>query len=58
MDTKSLCLAVLSYGDRSGYEIKKTFEEGPFSHIQGCRHSSCAPVPSMLHQSLDDLLEL
>lgn len=48
MDTKSLCLAVLSYGDRSGYEIKKTFEEGPFSHIQEIGFSSIYPALAKL----------
>jgi DNA-binding PadR family transcriptional regulator len=51
MDTKSLCLAVLSYGDRSGYEIKKTFEEGPFGHIQEIGFSSIYPALARL---LDD----
>src|SRR3546814_17760754 len=31
MDAKTLCLGVLSRGAASGYEIKKAFEEGPFS---------------------------
>ena len=48
MDTKSLCLAVLSYGDRSGYEIKKTFEDGPFSHIQEIGFSSIYPALARL----------
>ena len=48
MDTKSLCLAVLSHGDRSGYEIKKTFEEGPFSHIQEIGFSSIYPALARL----------
>lgn len=51
MDTKSLCLAVLSYGDCSGYEIKKTFEEGTFSHIQEIGFSSIYPALAKL---LDD----
>lgn len=32
MDVKTLCLGVLSFGDASGYDIKKTLE-GPFSHF-------------------------
>lgn len=51
MDTKSLCLAVLSYGDRSGYEIKKTFENGPFAQIQEIGFSSIYPALARL---LDD----
>ncbi len=34
MDVKTLCLAVLSRGDASGYEIRKQFAEGPFAHFQ------------------------
>lgn len=48
MDTKSLCLAVLSYGDYSGYEIKKIFEDGPFSHIQEIGFSSIYPALAKL----------
>ncbi|MBM3571250.1 MAG: PadR family transcriptional regulator [Alphaproteobacteria bacterium] len=33
MDTKTLCLGILSLGDATGYEIKKQFEDGPFSHF-------------------------
>jgi DNA-binding PadR family transcriptional regulator len=32
MDVKTLCLGVLSEGDKSGYEIKRCFEEA-FSHF-------------------------
>lgn len=34
MDVKTLCLAVLSRGDATGYEIRKQFAEGPFAHFQ------------------------
>ena len=33
MDAKTLCLGVLLRGEASGYEIKKAFEEGPFSQF-------------------------
>jgi hypothetical protein len=32
MDVKTLCLCVLTEGDKSGYEIKRCFEEA-FSHF-------------------------
>ncbi|MBO6561905.1 MAG: PadR family transcriptional regulator [Nisaea sp.] len=34
MDVKTLCLAVLSRRDATGYEIRKQFAEGPFAHFQ------------------------
>jgi PadR family transcriptional regulator AphA len=33
MDIKTSCLGVLALGPASGYEIRKAFEEGPFSHF-------------------------
>ena len=34
MDVKTLCLGVLTEGDKSGYEIKKHFEQA-FRHFFG-----------------------
>ncbi|MBO6782899.1 MAG: PadR family transcriptional regulator [Alphaproteobacteria bacterium] len=48
MDAKTLCLAVLSQGDASGYEIRKAVEEGPFGHIQDIGYSSIYPALSRL----------
>ncbi len=48
MDVRTLCLAVLSKGDASGYEIKKAFEEGPFSHFQRAGFGSIYPALSRL----------
>lgn len=33
MDIKTSCLGVLAMRPASGYEIRKAFEEGPFSHF-------------------------
>ena len=43
MDAKTLCLGVLARGDASGYEIKKSFEEGPFAHIQAASFGAIYP---------------
>lgn len=48
MDAKTLCLGVLSLGDASGYEIKKAFEEGPFSHIHVASFGSIYPALNAL----------
>lgn len=50
MDTKTLCLGVLSLGDASGYEIKKAFEEGPFGHIHETSFGSIYPTLTRLSE--------
>ena len=49
MDAKTVCLAVLSQGEASGYEIRKSVEDGPFGHIQDIGFSSIYPALSRLH---------
>ena len=44
MDVKTLCLGVLALGDASGYEIRKAFEDGPFSHFQEAGFGSIYPA--------------
>jgi DNA-binding PadR family transcriptional regulator len=44
MDVKTLCLGVLVLGDASGYEIKKHFEEGPFSYFHAAGFGSIYPA--------------
>lgn len=44
MDTKTLCLAVLSQGDCSGYEIRKQFESGPLANFQDAGFGSIYPA--------------
>jgi PadR family transcriptional regulator AphA len=48
MDAKTLCLAVLSQGAASGYEIRKAVEDGPFGHVQDIGFSSIYPALSRL----------
>ncbi|MDX1423271.1 MAG: PadR family transcriptional regulator [Kiloniellales bacterium] len=50
MDAKTLCLGVLARGDASGYEIKKSFEEGPFAHIQAASFGSIYPALNRLSE--------
>ncbi len=50
MDTKTLCLGVLSRGDASGYEIKKAFEEGPLSHIHEASFGAIYPALTQLDE--------
>jgi len=48
MDAKTLCLGVLSRGEASGYEIKKAFAEGPFSHFHQASFGSIYPALNAL----------
>lgn len=48
MDAKTLCLGVLLRGEASGYEIKKAFEEGPFSHFHQTSFGSIYPALNAL----------
>ncbi|HEX6141629.1 MAG TPA: PadR family transcriptional regulator [Geminicoccaceae bacterium] len=43
MDVKTLCLGVLTEGDRTGYEIKQRFEEA-FNHFFGAGFGSIYPA--------------
>jgi PadR family transcriptional regulator, regulatory protein AphA len=43
MDVKTLCLGALASGDATGYEIKKQFENGPFSHFHQASFGSIYP---------------
>ena len=44
MHVKTLCLGVLSHGPASGYEIRKAFEDGPFSYFQEAGFGSIYPA--------------
>ena len=48
MDTRSICLGALSMGEATGYEIKKMFEEGPFSHFYDAGYGSIYPALNKL----------
>ncbi len=43
MDVKTLCLGALALGDATGYEIKKQFEDGPYSHFHQASFGSIYP---------------
>ncbi|MGI9480949.1 MAG: PadR family transcriptional regulator [Hyphomicrobiales bacterium] len=44
MNVRTLCLGVLSFGDATGYEIKKMAEDGLFSHFIEASFGSIYPV--------------
>lgn len=48
MDIRTLCLGVLTLGESTGYEIKKMFEDGPFSHFYEASFGSIYPALNRL----------
>ena len=48
MNTQSLILAILQFGEASGYEIKKQSSEGPFSYFVDISFGSIYPALSRL----------
>ena len=50
MDIKTTCLGVLAKGNASGYEIRKEFEDGPFSHFAEGGFGSIYPALNRLSE--------
>jgi DNA-binding PadR family transcriptional regulator len=50
MNTKTLCLAILSTREASGYEIKKLVQEGIFSHFVDASFGSIYPALGRMEQ--------
>jgi len=44
MSVRGLCLAILSYGDATGYEIRKESTEGRFSYFDDASFGSIYPA--------------
>ena len=59
MDTKTLCLGIISRGAASGYEIKKAFEEGGMNHIYHTSYGSIYPaLTALTREGLVDCAEM
>lgn len=54
MNTQTLILAILNFGDASGYEIKKESSEGAFSYFVDISYGSIYPTLAKLEA--DDLV--
>jgi len=48
MDVRTICLGILTRGDATGYEIKKLFEEGAYSHFLEASFGSIYPALTRL----------
>ncbi len=44
MNARTLCLGILSFGDATGYEIKKMVEDGMFNHFIEASYGSIYPA--------------
>lgn len=44
MEVKTLCLGILTLRDASGYDIRRFFEKGPFSHFHQAGFGSIYPA--------------
>ena len=44
MDVRTICLAILTRGDATGYEIKKLFEDGEYKHFVEVSFGSIYPA--------------
>lgn len=50
MDAKTLCLGALRFGDASGYEIKKMFEDGMLGYLHEASFGSIYPALTRLER--------
>ena len=48
MDVKTVCLAILSVSDSTGYEMRKQFEDGPFAYFYEAGYGSIYPALNKL----------
>ncbi len=59
MDAKTLCLGALMLGDASGYEIRKLYEDGPYSAFHAVSFGSIYPALNrMLAEGLVTVREM
>ncbi len=59
MDTKTLCLGVMSLGAASGYEIKKAFEDDGLNHIYHTSYGSIYPaLTALTEEGLADCAQM
>jgi DNA-binding PadR family transcriptional regulator len=55
MNVRSVCLAILGFGEASGYEIRKLLTEGAFSHVVEASYG--AIYPALQRLEADGLVE-
>ena len=50
MNIRTICLAILAHGEASGYDLKKSWEDGPFSYLGGASFGSIYPALAKLEK--------
>lgn len=50
MNVRTLCLGILFFGDATGYEIRKSAQEGPFAHFIQASYGAIYPALIKLEQ--------
>ena len=55
MNVRTICLAILAHGEATGYDLKKSWQEGPFAYLGGASYGSIYPALARLQR--DGLVE-
>lgn len=55
MNVRTICLAILAHGEATGYDLKKSWQEGPFAYLGGASYGSIYPALARLQR--DGLIE-
>ena len=50
MNVRTICLAILAHGEATGYDLKKSWQEGPFAYLGGASYGSIYPALAKLQQ--------
>ena len=40
MNVRTICMAILAHGEATGYDLKKSWTEGPFAYLGGASYGS------------------
>jgi|SRR5690606_5977369 len=54
MNIRTICLAILAHGEASGYDLKKSWDEGPFAYLGGASYGSI--YPTLAKMEVDGLI--
>jgi DNA-binding PadR family transcriptional regulator len=55
MNVRTIGLAILAHGEATGYDLKKSWQEGPFAYLGGASYGSIYPALARLQR--DGLIE-
>lgn len=55
MNVRTICMAILAHGEATGYDLKKSWTEGPFAYLGGASYGSIYPALAAMER--DGLIE-